>query len=70
MDKITIVTAFFPIGRNEWKGFQRTDSDYFNYFADWAKLRNDMVIYVGSKEEAEKVIKIRGGQDLEIKQNV
>lgn len=64
MDKITIVTAFFPIGRNEWKGFQRTDSDYFNYFADWAKLRNDMVIYVGSKEEAEKVIKIRGGAGL------
>ena len=39
MDKITIVTAFFHIGRNNWKGFQRTDSDYFKYFEDWARLK-------------------------------
>lgn len=59
MDKITIVTAFFHIGRNNWKGFQRTDSDYFKYFEDWARLKNDLIVYVGSEEESQKVMGIR-----------
>lgn len=52
---ITIVTAFFDIGRGEWnkengylKSFERKNEVYFEYFARLAKLDNDMVIFTSS----------------------
>lgn len=45
-DGITLVTAFFPIGRGEWTGkAQRSDDKYFKYFQHWARIHNDLVVY-------------------------
>jgi protein YibB len=56
MNDITIVTAFFDIGRGDWspdKGLphylQRTTQTYLERFGHMAKLENDMVVYT-SKE--------------------
>lgn len=52
---ITIVTAFFDIGRGSWtsdKGFsphlERTSDTYIQYFKNLAKLDNEMVIFTSS----------------------
>lgn len=68
MSDITIVTAFFDIGRGNWtqstNGLQmphyipRKTETYFKYFADLAKVKNDMVIYCGP-EHAEQIDQIR-----------
>lgn len=44
-NKITIVTAFFPIKREEWKGFERSNNKYIEYFKFWGRIKNDMIIY-------------------------
>ncbi|WP_026879203.1 WlaTC/HtrL family glycosyltransferase [Ignatzschineria larvae DSM 13226] len=47
---ITIVTAFFDIGRDNWQyNFTRTTKDYLTYFKNLAVLKNEMVIF-SSKE--------------------
>jgi len=55
MSDITIVTAFFDIGRGDWspdKGLphylQRTTDTYFERFSHMAKLENDMVVFTSS----------------------
>ena len=68
MSDITIVTAFFDLGRGslpkEVKGRvlphhqHRTTDTYFEYFKKQAKLQNDMVVYT-TKDCAEKVHAIR-----------
>jgi protein YibB len=52
MNDITIVTAFFDIGRGDWTPdknlphyLQRTTKTYLERFGHLAKLENDMVIY-------------------------
>ena len=52
MNDITIVTAFFDIGRGEWtpeKGLphylHRTNETYLDRFSIMAELDNPMVIY-------------------------
>lgn len=57
-DKITLVTAFFQLGRGEWDSFKRTNDDYFNYFDFWARIKNDMIIYT-DKVSAQKIEEIR-----------
>lgn len=64
MSKITIVTAFFHIGREDWKGFQKTDEEYFGYFSFWARMKNRLIVYVSTEEQAEEVRKIRKGFGL------
>lgn len=44
-DKITLVTAFFNIGRENFKAIPRSDDKYFKYFEFWARLRNDLIVY-------------------------
>lgn len=56
--KITIVTAFFPLKREEWNGFARPNNKYLEYFEFWAKIQNDMVIYTDN-ETAKHVEQIR-----------
>jgi protein YibB len=61
-NEITIVTAFFDIGRgsipNEINGktipdFQkRTNDKYFEYFNNLAKIKNDMIIYTTKNFES------------------
>lgn len=45
MDEITIVTAYFNIGREKWKGYERGDNKYINYFDFWAKIKNNIIVY-------------------------
>lgn len=56
--KITIVTAFFPLKREGWEGFERPNNKYLEYFEFWAKIQNDMIIYT-DKETAKYVEEIR-----------
>lgn len=68
MSEITIVTAFFDLGRGslpkEVRGRvlphhqHRTTDTYFDYFSKQAKLQNNMVVYT-TKDCAEKVYSIR-----------
>ncbi len=65
---ITIVTAFFDIGRGDWtsnKGFsphlERTADTYIQYFENLSELDNDMVIFTSS-ELKPKIEAIRNGK--------
>jgi len=68
MSDITIVTAFFDLGRGnlptEVRGRvlpqhqHRNNDTYFDFFSKQAKLQNDMVIYT-TKDCAERVYNIR-----------
>jgi protein YibB len=65
MNEISIVTAFFDIGRGDWtpqKGLphylQRTTDTYFDRFANMAKLDNTIIVYT-SEDLADKVWDIR-----------
>lgn len=79
MSDITIVTAFFDIGRGnlpkEKHGrvlphYQHRSVDtYFDYFEILAKLKNDMVIYT-TKDLAERVYDIRDANGLTDKTTV
>jgi protein YibB len=72
MSDISIVTAFFDIGRGDWtpdKGLphylQRTTDTYFERFANMAKLENEMVIYT-SEEFVSRVKELRGDRPTEV----
>jgi hypothetical protein len=63
MNEITIVTAFFDIGRGDWtpdKGLphylQRTNDTYIKRFANMAKLENKIIVY--TSKEFVKIIKL------------
>lgn len=65
---ITIVTAFFDIGRGNWSienghpdYLQRTNETYLNYFSYLAKLENEMIVFT-SKEFVADIEKIRDGK--------
>lgn len=64
-EKITIVSAFFDIGREDWtqdNGYPsylfRTSEKYFEYFQHLATLENEMIIYT-SKEYEARIYQIR-----------
>lgn len=72
MNDITIVTAFFDIGRGDWspdKGLpaylQRTNQTYLERFSHMAKLENDMVVYT-SKEFVDDIKLLRQDRPTEI----
>jgi protein YibB len=72
MNDITIVTAFFDIGRGDWtpdKGLphylHRTNKTYFDRFSHMAKLDNPMVVYT-SKEFINDIKFIRQDRPTEI----
>lgn len=65
---ITIVTAFFDIGRGNWtadKGFpfylHRTTDEYFERFSRLAELENEMFIFT-SKDLVKRVTDLRGNR--------
>lgn len=58
MKEVTIVTAFFDIGRAEFDNFPRTNQQYLDYFKVWGKMKNNLVVYT-YKEMAKEVRKIR-----------
>jgi len=61
MSNISIVTAFFDIGRSNWYSdasgqpvphyIQRSTNSYFDYFQNLAKMKNDMIIYCADEHE-------------------
>ena len=68
MNDITIVTAFFDIGRGDWttdKGLppylHRTTKTYFERFGYLATLENEMIIYT-STDLIDKVKELRGNR--------
>lgn len=66
MSEITIVTAFFDVGRGKWQGeFQRSVEEYLAYFKFWARIRNKMVIYAEPQvaKEAMEIRRAFGLQD-------
>jgi protein YibB len=72
MSEITIVTAFFDIGRGDWtpdKGLphylQRTSKTYLERFSHLAKLENPMVVYT-SKEFSDDIRFLRQDRPTEI----
>ncbi|GMB01270.1 WlaTC/HtrL family glycosyltransferase [Pelosinus sp. IPA-1] len=58
MSEITIVTAFFDIGRKGWKTYERSSNRYVEYFKFWARIKNKLIVYT-DKITAEQVIKVR-----------
>lgn len=56
--KITIVTAFFDIGRGEFGYLGRSNDKYFEYFKFWARIQNDLIVYCQSSN-ARQIMKIR-----------
>ena len=72
MNDISIVTAFFDIGRGDWtpdKGLphylQRTTDTYLDRFSHMAKLENEMVVFT-SEDLAPKVKELRGDRPTQI----
>ena len=72
MNNITIVTAFFDIGRGDWspdKGLphylQRTTETYLERFGYMSKLDNHMVVYT-SGDLAPKIKEIRGDKSTDV----
>lgn len=63
MSEITIVTAFFDIGRANWKGFERDKNKYVDYFKFWARIKNKLVVYTDAIT-AQKVWEIRENYGL------
>jgi protein YibB len=68
---ITIVTAFFDIGRSEWtpdKGLphylQRTTETYIERFSHMAQLENDMVVF-STPDIIEKLRPMRKGKNTQ-----
>lgn len=70
MNKITIVTAFININRDNWANFGRTEEQYFNYFKLWAKIKNELIVYVENKKLADKIMKYRESLGLKNKTKV
>lgn len=71
MSNITIVTAFFDIGRGEISTedypsyLKRTTDTYFGYFSNLAQLENDMVIFT-SKEFEQRILDIRKEKNTKV----
>ena len=69
MSEITIVTAYFDIGRSNWKDYERGTNKYISYFKFWAKINNNIIIYT-NKELVEEILSIRRDFGLENKTTV
>lgn len=65
MEDITIVTAFFDIGREKMKKFERSNELYFNYFTKWAKLKNNLVVFVENEKIKVEILNFRKSINLE-----
>lgn len=48
-DEIVVVSAFFDIGREDFKRNPRTREKYLEYFRHWARLRNRLMVYTDTR---------------------
>ncbi len=58
MTTVTLVTAFFPISREQWSKFAKSTQNYLDYFKFWARIKNDLIIYT-SPDMVEPIRTIR-----------
>ena len=58
MNDITIVTAFFDIGRKDFKQLPRSNDKYLEHFKFWARIKNKLIIYTDSVM-GPKALKVR-----------
>ena len=63
MKEITLVTAYFNIGRDNWGNFSRGDAQYLSYFEHWSRLQNRLIVYT-TPALASQVQKIRARYGL------
>jgi GR25 family glycosyltransferase involved in LPS biosynthesis len=49
--EITYVTAFYDIGRDNWKFFQRGTEEYFKCFEKFLKMNINIIVFIDSKLE-------------------
>jgi protein YibB len=64
MSDITVVSAFYDISRDDWNGYARSMDKYFEYFKHWARLRNQLVVYVEKSVDKQRILEIRGQYGL------
>lgn len=64
MSEITLVTAYFDIGRGLWKKQERDNNKYIEYFRFWARIKNRLIIYT-TREFREEIWEIRKSFGLE-----
>lgn len=57
-EELTIVTAFFDVGRGEFSASSRSNDNYLEYFKGWARIRNKLIVYTDAVM-AKKVMKVR-----------
>lgn len=58
MSEITLVTAYFNIGRESWAGYSRSNDKYIYYFKHWARIKNKLIVYT-TPDIADKIKEIR-----------
>lgn len=69
-EQVTIVTGFFDIGRDKFKGeFARSNQKYIDFFEFWARIKNNMIIYTDT-DTAAKALKIRENYGLKDKTQI
>ena len=58
MNEITIVTAFYDIGRGNWNQFNRKSSYYFECFERLCQLKNKIIVFseIKFKSQFDKII--------------
>ena len=67
--KITIVTAFFDIGRNKYVKIPRSNDKYLRHFEFWARIKNDLIVYTTADLKT-KILSIREKFNLKEKTKV
>ncbi|RIY35594.1 WlaTC/HtrL family glycosyltransferase [Psittacicella gerlachiana] len=63
---ITLVTAFYDLGRANWKGFERDNNYYFNLFKKLANLENHMIVFVANEQDRDRVLQIRNNKSTDV----
>lgn len=67
--ELTLITAYFDIGRDKFKGFERGNNKYINYFKFWAKMKNNLIVYTSSQFKDE-ILNIRENFGLKEKTKI
>lgn len=66
-NNITLVSAFYDIGRENFKSFPRSAEKYLEYFKRWARIKNNLIFFCANKAMADKVLSIRADYGLKDK---
>lgn len=66
MKEPIIVTAFWDVGRSENCEFPRSNERYYAEFAEWARIKNNLIVYTDKYSES-RIRKIRKKYGLEDK---